>query len=74
MGLREDDMEVRGQNPKVGYVQNPKTEYRIQMWLVVQISRFVSDVKGSWCCCLYRCVCALLEGGEGLKEFGQVNL
>lgn len=48
---------------------------RKQMRSNVQMSRFESDVGASRRCCLYGCVCVvLLEGGEGLEEFGQVNL
>lgn len=41
----------------------------------MQISGFESDVGASGRRRLYRCVCVvLLEGGEGLEEFGQVDL
>lgn len=74
--IREDDKGVRRSKPKI---TNPAVLgnqwQRKQMRFNVQISSFETNVGASLWCRLYRCACVvLLEGGEGLEEFGQVNL
>lgn len=76
--FREDDMGVRRSKPKITnptiYIWKTKNRENRCSWMCKcpPLSQML-ELLGR--CCLYRCVCAvLLEGGEGLEEFGQVNL